>query len=152
MYCLHKLGEVCTQFQEKNSYTFCYAWCNLHRSQFNKVCTQFNEKPVLHLPRKQRTLGTAFIGCRVRWAMQAIQGKTTMHLVALYGLQTLCQTSERMLDPASIGYRVQLGLYTILGKTSYTPIKTYETSLRNPVHNSKKTQLYTYLTCENRPS
>ena len=46
-----------------------------------------------------------------------------MHFGSLYGLQTLCQTSERMLDPASIGYyRVQLGLYTILGKNSYTLI------------------------------
>ena len=31
-------------------------------AEFGKVCTQFEEKPAVHLPRKHRTLGTAFIG------------------------------------------------------------------------------------------
>ena len=39
-------------------------------------------------------------------------------LVAYYGLQTLRQTSEKMLVSAFIGYRVQRDLYTILGETS----------------------------------
>ena len=54
MYCVHKSGEVCAQFQEKNSYTFYLATLGatyiLHWSQFNEACTQFDEKPVVHLP------------------------------------------------------------------------------------------------------
>ena len=49
-----------------------------------------------------------------------LEEKQLCTLVAQYGLQTLHQTSERMLDTAFIGYGVERGLYTILGKTSYT--------------------------------
>ena len=38
IYCLHKSGEVCTQFQEK--FLSCYG-CNLHWPQLNEACTQF---------------------------------------------------------------------------------------------------------------
>ena len=49
-----------------------------------------------------------------------------------------------MLDTAFIGYRVQHCWYKILGKTSYTLYyKTYETHLRESVHNSMKNQLFT---------
>ena len=47
VYCLHISGEVCVQFQEKQL----YAWCNLICCRFDKVCTQFEEKPAVHLPR-----------------------------------------------------------------------------------------------------
>ena len=46
MYCLHRLGEVCTQFYEKIAIHFILlrlvqpTW-----SQFNEACTQFDEKP-----------------------------------------------------------------------------------------------------------
>ena len=44
-----------------------------------------------------------------------------------------------MLVFAFIGYRVQRDPFTILGKTSYIyTYKTYETPLRDSVHNSKK--------------
>ena len=46
-----------------------------------------------------------------------------MQFGSLYVLQTLRQTSERMLDTAFIGYGVQRGLYTIVGKNSYTLIR-----------------------------
>ena len=36
-----------------------------------------DEKPVVHLSLERKTLGTAFIDCRVRQAMYAIRGKTT---------------------------------------------------------------------------
>ena len=71
-------------------------------------------------------------------------------LVAWYGLQTLCQTSERMLNPAFIDYRVQQGLYTILGKSSYTVIRftkhAFVILCTIPGKNS-----YTLSACENRP-
>ena len=43
----------------------------------DKVCTQFEEKPAAHLPRQRRTLGTAFIGYRVRRGLYTILGKTS---------------------------------------------------------------------------
>ena len=71
--------------------------------------------------------------------------------VAWYGLQTLCQTSERTLNPAFIDYRVQRGLYTILGKSSYTVIRftkhAFAILCTIPGKNS-----YTLSACENRPS
>ena len=48
-----------------------------------------------------------------------IEEKQLCTLVAYYGLQTLPQTSEKMIVSAFISYRVQPDLYTILGKTSY---------------------------------
>ena len=33
MYCLHKSGKVCTQFQEKNSYSYILSCCNYGRAK-----------------------------------------------------------------------------------------------------------------------
>ena len=33
-------------------------------AEFSKVCTQFKEKPTVHLPRRPKALGTAFNGYR----------------------------------------------------------------------------------------
>jgi len=54
---------------------------------------QFEEKPVVHLPRQRRTFGTAFIGCRVRQGVHAIWRKTTMHFGSL--VWTPNPTSEK---------------------------------------------------------
>ena len=43
-------------------------------------------------------------------------------------------------------------VYTILGQNCLYTYKTYETRLRDSVHNSRKNQLYTYLACDKRPS
>ena len=45
-----------------NSYTFCYTWCNLHRSQFNKACTQFAN---CTLTSAVKDVWYYLIGCRV---------------------------------------------------------------------------------------
>ena len=84
--------------------------------------------------------------------MDVIRGKTTMQFGSLYALQTLRQTSERMLDTAFIGYGVQRGLYTIVGKNSSTLIRLTKLHLHDSVHNSRKNQLLSYLAWENRPS
>ena len=84
-YCLHKSGEVCTQFHNFGTHGAFYTCHSSTRHVHNL--------PIVHLPRQRRTLGTAFISCRVRWAMHAIRGKTTTcTLVAQYGLH---ETSTR---------------------------------------------------------
>ena len=60
IYCLHSLGEVCTQFQEKNTYC-----TTLGATYTSPACKQFDDKPVVHSSRLQWMLGTAFIGCSV---------------------------------------------------------------------------------------
>ena len=129
MYHLHKSGEVCTQFQKKSSYAFGYTWCNLHWSQLNKVCAQFDVIPVVHLPLQRRMLGTGFIG-------QSSTGCARNLRKNNYALGQLCMYSKPyvklakgMLDSAYIGYEVQRGLYTILGKNSYTLTQLARTSL-----------------------
>ena len=91
-----------------------------------------------------RTLSTAFIGCRVRQAMNGIQGKKKLStLVAKYGLQTLRQTSERMLDTGFIGLQSSAMSVRNSQKTQLYTYKTYETLLFDFVHNSRKNQLIT---------
>ena len=66
VYCLHRL-ERPVQFQEKQLYTYLATLgATSSVAEFDKVCTEFEEKPAVHLPRYRRTLGTAFISYRVR--------------------------------------------------------------------------------------
>ena len=151
MYCFHKLGEVCTQFKEKNSYKFYLA-----------------------------TLGATYM-VTVQWRMYTIWWKSSCTLTSvakdawycLYRLQSLTgypSNSRKnnyafwylsmdskpyvklaegcLILPSSLNYRVQRGLYKIPGKTSYTLITLVKHALLILYEKS-----YTVsLACENRPS
>ena len=52
-------------------------------TEFDKVYTQFEEKPAVHLPRKHRTLGTAFIGSVQSTGLHTILGKPRYVLISL---------------------------------------------------------------------
>ena len=65
VYCLHRL-ERPVQFQEKQLFTYLATLgATSSVAEFDKACTEFEEKPAVHLPRYRRTLGTAFISYRV---------------------------------------------------------------------------------------
>ena len=58
VYCLHSLRSV----HNFRKYTYlAMLGATLSVAEFDKVCTQFEENPAVHLPRQHRTLGTAFI-------------------------------------------------------------------------------------------
>ena len=123
--CLHKLGEVCTQFQEKNSHTFCYAWClvlgpiyilhssrHVHNLMKSQLYANLSSKGCLVLP----LLVTEFKGLCMQF-----DEKQLCTLVA-YSMD-----SKPYIKPVKgcliLPSLVQLGLYTILGKASYTLIR-----------------------------
>ena len=65
-----EFNKVCTQFQGQ---LYNHLAMLGVVAELNKVCTQFEENPAV--PRQRMTLGTAFIGYRVRRSPYAILGK-----------------------------------------------------------------------------
>ena len=68
VYCLHSWARSVHNFRKKSKQLYTHLatlGATSPFAEFDKVCTQFKEKPAVHLPRKHRTLGTAFIGYRV---------------------------------------------------------------------------------------
>ena len=69
---------------------------------------------------KSQLFGASFISCKLQQDMQQFEETQLSTLVAKYGLQTLYQTSERLLDTAFIClHRLQsslMSLHTLLGK------------------------------------
>ena len=121
-------------FREKHLYTYLATLgATSSIAEFDKVCTQFKEKPAVHfIPRQRRTLGAAFIGNRVRQGLYTILGKPHYTLIRLakacLRVSTYCnsahnsrkQNSHTLTKAGLHVFAYIVILYTILGKTSHT--------------------------------
>ena len=124
IYCLHKSAEVCTQFQEKKQLyiLLCLVQSTSVTVQWGMYTIWWKASCTLISVAKEAWYCLYLLQSSMGYGCNSRQKKLCT-LVAWYGLQTLSQTSERMLNPAFIDYGVQQGLYTILGKSSYTLIR-----------------------------
>jgi len=83
MYCLHKSGEVCTQFQEKTAIHFATLGATyIGHSSTRHVHNSMKSQLYTYLGIVKNAWYSAFIGCRVRWAIYAIRGKQLCTLIA----------------------------------------------------------------------
>ena len=79
-------------------------WCNLHQSHSSTRYVQLGKSQLYTYLGSEGRLVLPLPIAEFEEACMQFKEKTAVHLGTLYGLKTLCQTSERMLDTAFIGY------------------------------------------------
>ena len=133
MHCLHKLGEVCTQFQEKIAIHFIL----LHLVHPTSVTVQQSKYTIWW-----KSICTLTSVAKDAWyclyRLQSLTGYARNSRKNNYALRHLVWTPnpmsklalKRMLDTAFIGFGVRRGLYKVLGKKQpYTYIRLVKCAL-----------------------